>query len=189
MPLRKLLAATIAGLCLLPQMAAHAADSDADDYDEGTVLKEAEEFFGAGAEGLGDIVRKAFKEQGRPNAYIKGEEVAGAVVVGVRYGQGTLQLKDGRTQQVYWQAPSVGLDVGAEATKVFVLIYDLDRPDAIFQRFPGVSGSLYFVAGVGMHYLESDDIKLAPIRFGVGWRQGVNIGYMDFTREKTLNPL
>lgn len=107
----------------------------------------------------------------------KGEEVAGAVVVGVRYGEGSLQMKDGRTQQVYWQAPSVGLDVGAEATKVFVLIYDLDRPDTIFQRFPGVSGSLYFVAGVGMHYLQSDDIKLAPIRFGAGWRQGVNIGY------------
>lgn len=69
MPLSKRTAA-VAGICLLPLVAAYAAETGADGYDENTVLKEAEEFFGAGAEGLGEIVQKAFKEQGRPNAYI-----------------------------------------------------------------------------------------------------------------------
>ncbi|NIR61589.1 MAG: DUF1134 domain-containing protein, partial [Gammaproteobacteria bacterium] len=58
--------------------------------------------------------------------------------------------------------------------------------EALFRRYPGVSGSLYFVAGVGVNYVRRGDTVLAPIRFGVGWRQGANIGYMHFTREKRL---
>jgi hypothetical protein len=61
--------------------------------------------------------------------------------------------------------------------------------DALFQRFPGVEGSLYFVGGFGVNYLQRDGISLAPLRFGVGWRQDIGVGYMHFTRNKRLNPL
>jgi hypothetical protein len=165
------------------------AQAEADDtYDQETILQEAENFFGSGAEGLGKVVEKAFKDHGRPNGYIAGEEAGGAIAVGVRYGKGRLTLKSGAWRQVYWQGPSIGFDLGANAAKVFVLVYNLPNPDAVFQRYPGVDGSLYFVAGVGVNYVQSGDIVLAPIRFGVGWRQGLNVGYMHLTREKSWIP-
>ena len=157
-------------------------------YDQSTILSEAESFFGKGAEGLGEIIEKIFKENGEPNGYIKGQEAGGAIVVGLRYGDGELYLQNGYSQKVHWQGPSVGFDWGANAAKVFTLIYNLPSVESIFQRFPGVDGSIYFVGGVGMNYMEKDHIILAPMRAGVGWRLGANVGYMKITPEKTWNP-
>lgn len=165
-----------------------AGSASGDTYSQDTILDEAAEFFGEGAEGLADVVAKVFEEQGRPNGYIKGEEAGGAIGIGVRYGNGLLVLKNGMTRQLYWQGPSIGFDLGANVVKVFVLVYNLRDAGNIFQRFPGLEGSLYFVAGVGVNYLQSGDVVLAPIRFGVGWRQGASVGYMHFTREKSLIP-
>jgi len=156
-------------------------------YKQDEVLKEAEEFFGEGAKGLADVVAKAFKDQGEPNGFIKGEEAGGAVGVGVRYGRGTLQSPGG-SRDIYWQGPSIGFDVGGNAAKVFVLIYNLQDQETLFQRFPGVEGSLYFVGGVGVHYARASNVTVAPIRFGVGWRQGASVGYIHFTKEKSWNP-
>ena len=172
----------------LVTMGASGFAADNDTYDQDSVLAAAEEFFGEGAAGLGDVIEKVFKEQGRPNGYIKGEEAGGALAVGVRYGRGQLQMKNGARRTLYWQGPSIGFDIGANASKVFVLVYKLRNVSDIFQRFPGVDGSLYFVAGVGVNYVQSGDVVLAPIRFGVGWRQGANIGYMHVTREKSWIP-
>lgn len=157
-------------------------------YSQEDVMKEADEFFGAGAAGLADVIAKAFKEQGEPTGFIKGNEGGGAIVVGVRYGKGTLQMHGGSTREVYWQGPSIGFDVGGNAAKVFVLLYDLNDPEKLFQRFPGVEGSLYFVGGAGLNYARTDDITVAPVRVGVGWRQGASVGYIHFTKEKSLNP-
>ncbi len=157
-------------------------------YDQDSIMKEAKEFFGEATEGLAKVVEKAFKEQGRPVGYIKGEELSAAVTVGLSYGKGDLKLKSGETARVFWQGPSVGFDLGLNASKVFVLVYNLKDKNAIYQRFPGVDGSLYWVAGVGMNYQQRQDIVLAPIRLGVGWRAGASVGYMHYTRERTYNP-
>lgn len=165
-----------------------AAAEDQPTYDQDTVLGEARDFLGQGAEGLAEVIEHAFEEHGRPTGYIKGEEASGAVGVGVRYGNGVLRLKGGGARQVHWQGPSIGFDFGANAGKVFVLVYNLPRVEAVFRRFPGVEGSLYFVAGAGVNYVQSGNIILAPIRVGVGWRQGANVGYMHVTREKSWLP-
>jgi hypothetical protein len=157
-------------------------------YDDDEVVKAAEKFFKTGAEGLGDVLSKVMKEKGRPIAFIRGEEIGGAIGVGVRYGHGELVYKGGGGTKVYWQGPSVGFDLGANAVKVFVLVYDLPNNEALFQRYPGVEGSLYFVGGFGANYVQNDRTVLAPVRFGVGWRQGIGIGYMHFTRKKRYNP-
>jgi len=159
-----------------------------DTYEEKTMLQEAGDFFGAGAEGLADVIEKIFKEHGRPNAYIKGTEGSGALVVGARFGEGTLQRKAGGSVPVFWSGPSIGFDAGGNLSKVFVLIYDLPSIDAIFQRFPAIDGSFYYIGGVGANYHQVDEIVLAPIRLGVGLRAGVNIGYMHYKREKSWNP-
>lgn len=157
-------------------------------YTQEEILQMVEDFFGRGAEGLAKVVQKVFKDQGEPNAFIAGEEAAGAFGLGLRYGRGTLNMRPYVEQPVFWQGPSIGLDVGANLSKVFILVYRLPSPESLFQRFPGVEGSLYFVGGVGVNYLELGDIVIAPIRFGAGWRQGISIGHMHFTRAASLNP-
>jgi hypothetical protein len=157
-------------------------------YDRDSVLRDAESFFGKNTEGLARAIEKAFADNGRPNGYIKGEEAAGAIGVGLRYGDGTLLTKSMGSRRVYWTGPSIGFDAGANLSKVFVLVYRLPKPGAIFQRFPGVDGSLYFIGGVGMNYQRRDNIVLAPIRLGVGLRAGASVGYMHYTPKKTYIP-
>jgi len=192
--LRRLCRSLTASLALLAPLlgalpaaltGAHAAEHT---YDEETILEEAADFFGQGAAGVAEVIEKVFAELGRPNAYIAGQEVSGALVVGARYGDGTLRMKGGGATRVHWSGPSVGFDAGGNAAKVFVLVYNLPRPDAIFQRFPAVDGSFYFVAGASLNYHQAGDIVLAPVRLGAGLRTGVNIGYMHYRRKKSWNP-
>jgi hypothetical protein len=157
-------------------------------YQRDTVVHEAESFFGNGARGAAEVLNRVLDENGPPDAYIKGEEGGGAVGVGLRYGHGTLFYRDGTSTKVYWRGPSLGFDVGGSAAKAFVLVYNLDDIESVFQRFGGVEGSLYFVGGVGVNYNKAEDIVLAPVRFGVGWRQGVNVGYMHLSPERSWIP-
>ena len=164
------------------------AQAENDTYEEDTILKEADAFFGGGAEGLADVIEKIFKDMGRPNAYIKGQEVSGAIVIGARYGDGTLVRKAGGSTKVHWTGPTIGFDAGGNISKVFVLIYNLPNIEAIFQRFPAIDGSFYFIGGVGANYHQVGNLVLAPMRFGAGFRAGVNIGYMHYRKEKSWNP-
>jgi hypothetical protein len=157
-------------------------------FDKDSVLKDAESFFGKNTEGLAKVIEKAFADHGRPNGYIKGNEGAAALTVGLRYGDGALVTKGLGSRHVYWTGPSIGFDAGANLSKVFILVYHLPKTSAIFQRFPGVDGSLYFVGGVGMNYQRRNGIVLAPIRLGVGLRAGASVGYMHYTPKKTYNP-
>ena len=168
--------------------ATQSGDVGPETYSTDDTLAAAQKFFGGTTEGLAKAIEKAFGDLGQPNAYIVGNEGAGAFIVGLRYGSGTLYFKNGGSMPVYWQGPSVGFDFGGNASKTFTLVYNLRWTRDLFQRYPGVDGSLYVVAGVGLNYLRSGDITVAPIRTGVGLRAGANIGYLTFTREKSYNP-
>ena len=164
---------------------AHAED---DTYTMEEVVGAATGFFGATTEGIATVIEKVFSELGQPNGYVTGEEVSGAFIVGLRYGRGMLTRKTSEDQQIYWQGPSIGFDFGGNASKVFTLIYNLPNDELLFQRFPGVDGSFYYVAGVGMNYQAADDVTLAPIRTGVGLRLGANVGYLHYSREHSWIP-
>ena len=69
-----------------------------------------------------------------------------------------------------------------------MLVYNLPAAKAIYQRFPGVDGSAYFVGGFGMTVLGNGEVVVVPIRAGVGARLGANVGYLKFTPEATWNP-
>ena len=82
----------------------------------------------------------------------------------------------------------MGFDFGGNASKVFTLVYGLDSVDDLFQRYPGVDGSFYFVAGAGVNYQQGGDVILAPIRTGVGLRAGANVGYLHYNKEHSWIP-
>jgi hypothetical protein len=159
-----------------------------DTYSKSEIVNKVAGFFGVAAKTAAEIVERIFADLGRPNAYITGEEGSGAIGVGLRYGKGTMYRKSFKNQRVYWQGPSIGFDVGGNASKCFTLVYQIRRQEEIYQRFPGVEGSAYFVGGLGVNYQRSGRVSLAPIRAGVGFRTGVNIGYLSYTRERDILP-
>jgi len=157
-------------------------------YQKDDVIAGAEGVFGKGAEGLASMIEKILSDQGEPIGYIGGREVSGALVVGLRYGSGTLTHKVEGERKVYWTGPSVGFDLGGNASKVFVLVYNLFDSQKLFTRFPGGEGAAYLVGGFTATYLRKGDVVLIPIRLGVGWRLGINAGYMKFSEKGKLLP-
>jgi hypothetical protein len=165
------------------------APSPAEPYGDDELVNRVSDFLGVTAESAGAAIERAFKDNGRPTGYIAGEEGSAAFVVGLRYGRGLLYMKNRPTQEVFWQGPSVGFDAGGNASRVFTLCYNLQYPDAIYRRFPGVEGTAYFIGGLGVNYQRAEDIVLAPVRAGVGLRLGANMGYLSYSRRRNWLPL
>ena len=161
----------------------------ADTFSQDELVNRVSDFFGVTAENAGALIARIFHENGRPTGYIAGEEGAGAITIGLRYGKGLLYMKHRDAQQVFWQGPSIGWDLGGNASRVFTLCYNLQYPDMVYRRFPGVEGSAYIIGGLGVNYARADDITLAPIRAGVGLRLGANIGYLSYSRKRHIIPL
>jgi len=145
-------------------------------------------FFGTVSRGLALTVQEAVKRWGEPNGYILGQELSGAFVGGLRYGEGTLHTRNAGLRPVYWQGPSVGFDFGGEGARTMMLVYKLPTVDALYRRFVGMDGSAYFIGGFGMTAAVSGDMVVVPIRSGVGARLGINLGYVKFTSTPTWNP-
>lgn len=157
-------------------------------YGRNDVLDAAQGVFGRGAEGLAKIVEKILKDQGRPTAYIAGREASGAFAIGLRYGSGVMHHKVEGDRTVYWTGPSLGFDIGGNASKEFVLVYNLYDSQDLYHRFPAAEGTAYFIGGFTASYLRRGDVVLIPIRLGIGLRLGANLGYMKITSQSKLLP-
>jgi hypothetical protein len=157
-------------------------------YSSNEIVDAGHRFFGGVSRGLAMVIEKAFSQWGQPNGYVLGEEAGGAFVGGLRYGDGTLYTKNAGDLRVFWQGPSVGFDAGADGARTMMLVYNLPRTEAIFDRFGGINGSAYFIGGFGMTALTANNVVLVPIRSGVGFRLGANLGYLKFTERPTWNP-
>ena len=167
------------------------ADDNASDdtFTPNEIVQAGADFFGISTEVMAKAVQHVFQDLGQPDAYIKGDEGSGAFIVGLRYGSGWLIRKGIEPQKVYWKGPSVGFDFGGNGSKVFTLVYNLRDDHRLFQRYPGVEGSFYFVAGLGVNYMRSGGVTLAPMRTGLGWRAGVNAHYQVYTDSRDWFPL
>jgi hypothetical protein len=165
------------------------SDHPAETYSSDEIVHNVSDFFGVTAENAGALIERVFKENGRPTAYIAGQEGSGAFFFGLRYGKGLMYMKDRPRMKVYWQGPTGGIDFGGNASRVLTLCYNLQYPDAIFRRFPGVEGSAYLVGGLGVNYQRADGITLAPVRAGVGLRLGASVGYLAYSRQRNIIPL
>ncbi|WP_333795114.1 EipA family protein [Hyphomicrobium sp.] len=163
-------------------------DADGGGYTVDEIREASRGFFGTVSTSLASVIEHTFQKAGRPTAYVLGNEGGGAFLAGLRYGEGTLYLRSGGSQKVYWHGPSLGYDVGASGSRTLFLIYDLHEPNALFRRFTGVDGSAYLVGGVGMTLLKGGDVTMAPIRSGLGLRIGASIGYVRFSSRPTWNP-
>ena len=157
-------------------------------YKQDDLIGAAEGVFGKGAEGLAGIIEKILKDQGEPIAYIAGREASGAIGVGLRYGSGTMFHKIEGQRDVYWTGPSLGFDLGGNAANTFVLVYNLYDTQNLYKRYPAGEGAAYLVGGFTASYLRWKDVVLIPIRLGVGYRLGANIGYMKFSEKRTWLP-
>ncbi len=157
-------------------------------YQSDDLVNAGHKFFGEVSRGLAQIIEHAISNWGQPNGYILGQEASGAFVAGLRYGEGTLYTRNAGDLRVYWQGPSVGFDMGGEGARTMMLVYNLPRTNAVYQRFGGIDGSAYFIGGFGMTALAADNIVVVPIRSGVGFRLGANVGYLKFTPSATWNP-
>jgi hypothetical protein len=173
----------------LGPLAAQSPDPEREQrYSPNELVNAGHQFFGTISQGLASVIERAVSNWGQPNGYILGQEAGGAVVAGLRYGDGTLYTKNAGDLRVYWQGPSVGFDWGGDGARTMMLVYNLPRTDAVYQRFAGLDGSAYFIGGFGMTALTANNIVVVPIRSGVGLRLGANIGYLKFTPTATWNP-
>jgi hypothetical protein len=164
-----------------------------DTYTAEEIVAAGQNFFGTISGSLATLVERAVGRYGLPNGYIIGQEGSGAIIGGLRYGDGVLYTKIDGQKQVFWQGPSVGWDFGGDGNRTMMLVYDLPNSLAIYRRYVGVNGSAYLVGGLGMTVLANNEIPersvyVVPIRSGVGARLGINIGYLKFTSNPTWNP-
>ncbi|MBS3650826.1 DUF1134 domain-containing protein [Pseudaminobacter sp. 19-2017] len=160
----------------------------AQEYTAQEIVDSGHRFFGATSGGLASAIETIFSSYGLPNGYVLGEEGSGAFFGGLTYGEGTLYTKNAGDHKIYWQGPSLGFDFGGQGSRIMMLVYNLDQVGSVYDRFAGVSGSAYVVAGVGFNVLRRGDLLLVPIRTGVGARLGVNLGYLKLTSNATWNP-
>lgn len=172
----------------LPPLPGLAAPADAEGYTIEEIRTASAGFFGQVSANLGAVIEHLFSKSGRPTAYVLGTEGGGAFLAGVRYGKGTLYLRNGGTQPIFWHGPSVGFDVGGEGSKTLFLIYKMTTPEELFASFTGIDGSAYLVGGVGATLVTNGTVVMAPIRSGIGLRLGANLGYIRFTPKGTWNP-
>ncbi len=188
--LRQLFALLICGF-LLNAPAGHAQGQfppKVEDFSESTLVISAAKYLGTTAESMAEIMDNVFSQYGIPDAIIRGEEVSAAVVFGLRYGRGTLEMRSGAQHPIYWRGPSAGVDTGGNAAKSFTLVYGIQNVEEVYSRFGGVDGSAFYLGGVAVNYLQRDNIVMAPMRAGVGLRAGVSIGYLKFTRDSGWFP-
>ena len=164
------------------------ASGENDTFQEETIMHNAEVFFGKGAKGVAQALEQLFSKYGEPNAYMTGKEAGAGLVVGVRYGNGQLFHKIEGQQDIHWTGPSIGLDVGANAAEVFTLIYNLYDTEEIYSRFAAAEGQFFLVGGAGVSVHKKGDIVIAQVRLGVGLRSQLSVGYLKFSKERSLLP-
>ena len=185
--IRASLHALLASLFILAFAAAGPARAE-NGYTIDEIVNAGHGFFGSTSGGLATVIEKIFSRFGLPNGYILGEEGSGAVVGGLTYGEGTLYTKNAGDHKLFWQGPSIGWDFGGSGDRTMMLVYNMADVNQAYGRFAGVSGSAYFLAGVGFTVLKRNEVLLVPVHTGVGARLGLNIGYLKLTQQPTWNP-
>jgi hypothetical protein len=182
------LSALLLSLAIFGMAADKAAAQARNEYTANQLVAAGNDFFGQVSGNLAAVIEEAVSRYGLPNGYILGSTVGGAFFAGLRFGEGTLYTQNLGNYPIYWQGPSIGFDVGVDASRTMMLVYGLPTIDAIYQRFPGVAGTAYVVGGIGMNVMSWNGVTIVKIVSGLGARVGLSVGYLKFTAEPTWQP-
>jgi hypothetical protein len=79
-------------------------------YSSQELIDQGNQFFGELSQGLATVIEDAVARYGLPNGYILGQEGSGALVAGLRYGEGVLSTRNAGQSQIFWQGPTLGPD-------------------------------------------------------------------------------
>ncbi len=153
------------------------------------LLYAAHDVFGKGVTEFASVLEEIFRTEGRPVAYIIGEEGSGALMLGLTYGEGIYRFKNGNSGRVYWQGPTFGLDTGGNVNKTMVLVYKAVDERDLVNNFTGVSGSVYYIGGFTVMIQSWRNVRLVTAKLGLGLRLGVNFGYLKYRFTPQMNPL
>ncbi len=104
-------------------------------YSSNELINAGHHFFGTVSHDLALAIEHAFSKWGQPNGYILGQEGSGAIAVGLRYGEGTLYTRNAGNMNVFWQGPSLGIDVGVDGARTMMLVYKMPRVRCHFYAF------------------------------------------------------
>jgi hypothetical protein len=186
--LTSLLLALPAPAFAAPSRQAAGDPGDPEGFSAGELVDSGHKFFGTVSRGVALTMQEAIRRWGQPTGYILGQEASGAIIGGLRYGEGVLYTRRQAKRRIYWQGPSVGFDFGGEGARTMMLVYNMQGVSDLQKRFIELDGSAYFIAGFGLTAARADDVVVVPIRSGVGLRLGVNLGYLKFSDAPTWNP-
>ncbi|MGO9173909.1 MAG: DUF1134 domain-containing protein [Rhodomicrobium sp.] len=182
----------VAALQPAPSSPVPAPPAAANGYTAQEIHDAGKTLFGSLASEFAALVNHSFKKFGQPNAYIVGDEGGGAFLAGLRYGDGELHTRingvDSGPTRIYWQGPSLGADLGATGSHTLFLVYNLENPETLYRRFPGIDGSAYVAGGLGLTVYRNGNTMIVPIRSGLGLRLGAAITYLKFTERASWNP-
>src|SRR5258708_39220180 len=81
-------------------------------YSSNEIVDAGYRFFGTISRELAQIVEKAGSQFGLPTGYVLGQEGGGAVVAGLRYGEGILYTKKAGDSRGFCHGPPLGYDFG-----------------------------------------------------------------------------
>ena len=65
---------------------------------------------------------------------------------------------------------------------------DWNDTEDLYRRYPAAEGKAYLIGGFTANYLQRDNIVIVPIKLGVGWRLGLNGGYLKFSKKGKVLP-
>jgi len=120
---------------------------------------------------------------GVPNAYVIGNDVSGALLVGGRFGTGVLHSTVGSPSPVRWRAVSVGLGLGANYGRVVMLVYGLDKLEDLFGVYVSLEGNFHVVLGANTSIVTRGPVSIIIISSGLGLRLSGDAGGILIDRD------
>jgi hypothetical protein len=134
------------------------------------ILTAIERGFDFPSKALAQTVESVLSLLGVPNAYVIGNDVSGALLVGGRYGTGILHSAIPPPSPVRWRALSVGLGLGANYGRVVMLVYGLDKLDDLFGLYASLEGNLHLVLGANTTIVTRGPVTIVVVSSGLGLR-------------------
>jgi hypothetical protein len=135
-----------------------------------SILTAIERGFDFPSKALAQTAETVLSVFGVPNAYVIGNDVSGALLVGGRFGTGVLHSTVGSPSPVRWRAVSVGLGLGANYGRVVMLVYGLDKLDDLFGLYGSLEGNFHVVLGANTSMVTRGPVSIVIISSGLGLR-------------------